>query len=494
MRSPPRPPDLTPISNAQIELGRQSMELAREQLGISREQFDFFRAQSLEELGFAREQAAQMLGLQERALAAGEQANAISGRVANAQVGLMDQARDFASRDRARWESTFVPLQDRFIADAEGFNTEARREMEAGRAVADVQRMAEAQRSNADARLASMGLDPSQFRSASIANMMGAQTAAAGALQANNARRGVEDKGRALRADAINLGMGLPAQATQAIGVSSGAGANASGAAAQGAGALTGGIGTAAGLSSGAANLRGGALGNMGALTGSPTQWASMGQGSMSMAGNMFNNAGSTMTQNFSNQMSRYNAQQQGMSNMLGLAAGAVGMFAEGGEVRGYTQGGGVEAEDPFALPTLERMSLSMDGYAKDDAKAISRDLGKAADRLRAPLTSGLQPRPSMRDRFKAGMDRFEAGMDRFERGRARMGEPVYDVEVQQILRPIAMAEGGRMQGAIPKRQARDTVPALLAEGEYVIPEDVVRAVGIEKLDKMVAKYHRPGA
>jgi len=489
MRSPPRPPDLTPISNAQIELGRQSMELAREQLGISREQFDFFRTQSLEELGFAREQAAQMLGLQTRALEAGERANAISGRVADAQIGLMDQARDFATRDRARWESTFVPLQDRFIAEAESFNTEGRREMEAGRAVADVQRMAEAQRVNADARLSSMGLDPSQFRSASIASMMGAQTAAAGALQANNARRGVEDKGRALRADAINLGMGLPAQATQAIGVSSGAGANASGAAGQAGGSMMSGIGTAAGLSSGAANLRSGALGQMGALTGSPTQWAQMGQGSMGMAGNMYNNAGATLTQGFSNAMSRYNAQQQGMGNMLGLAAGAVGMFAEGGEVRGYADGGEV---DPFALPELERMSMDTGAPMRGIGRTVSRDIGRAAEGLRTPM--GPKGKPSLRDRFRDGVDRFEAGMDRFEVGRARMGNPQYDVEVQQILRPIAMAEGGRMQGAIPKRQARDTVPALLAEGEYVIPEDVVRAVGIEKLDKMVAKYHRPGA
>jgi hypothetical protein len=453
------------------------MELAREQMGLSREQFDFFRRQSLDELGFAREQAGVMLGLQERALASGEAANAISGRVANAQIGLMDQARDFAGRDRARWESTFVPLQDRFIEDAESFNTEARREMEAGRAMADVQRQMEAQRTNADARLSSMGLDPSQFRSSSIANMMGAQAAAAGALQGNNARRAVEDKGRALRADAINLGMGLPAQATQAIGVSSGAGANASNAAAQGAGAMQSGMGMAAGLSSGAANLRSGALGQMGALTGSPMQWAQMGSGNMGQAGNMFNNAGSTMTQGYSNSMSRYNAQQNQMSGMMGLAGGIMGMFAGGGEVPSMDDMGMGIQRDVIDIPREDIREIG-----REAAVSARKGLSKSA---RAPE---LTTRPTLGQRIQSAGRRFSAGADRF-------GDmPQYDTDVQQILRPIAMAGGGRARGALPVKQVRDEIPAMLAEGEYVVPADVVRAVGIEKLDKMVAKYHREGS
>lgn len=476
MRSPPKPPDLTPISNAQIELGRQSVELAREQMGLSREQFAFFQRQSLEELGFAREQAAQMLGLQERALASGDRMNAIGERVANSQIGLMDQARDFASRDRARWERTFIPLQDRFIEDAESFNTEARREMEAGRAMVDVQRQAEAQRANADARLSSMGLDPSQFRSASIANMLGAQTAAAGALQGNNARRAVEDKGRALRADAINLGMGLPAQATQAIGVSSGAGSAAVGAAGAAGQQQLAGIGTAAGLSSGAANLRSGALGQMGALTGSPMQWAQMGSGNMGQAGNMFNNAGATLTQGYSNAMTRYNAQQQGMSNMLGMAGGLMGMFAGGGEVDIPAMG-------------LERDVIDL---PREDFSKLGMQASKSLRASTPKPTSGLKVQPTLRDRITSGIDRFNAGRDRVMGSMGAM--PEYDTSVQQILRPIALAGGGRARGALPVRQVRDEIPAMLAEGEYVVPADVVRAVGIEKLDKMVAKYHREGS
>lgn len=491
MRSPPKPPDLRPISDAQIELGRQSMELAREQLGLSREQFDFFRQQSLDELDFARQQAAQLLGLQERALQSSERMNQVGERVAQAQIGLMEQARDFADRDRERWEQTFIPLQDRFIADAEAYDSEARREQEAARALSEVQRQADAQRANAEARLASMGIDPSQFRSASIANMLGAQTAAAGAMQANNARRAVEDRGRALRADAINLGMGLPAQATQAIGVSSGAGSAAVGAAGAAAGSQLSGINTAAGLGSGAASLRQGALSSMGALTGSPMQWAQMGSGNMGMAGNLFNNAGSTLTQNFSNQMSRYNAQQQALQGMMSMGAGLVGMFAEGGPVKRLHAAEGMSPVDIEFSP-VQRLRPALSMGAEKEAFTAGIDDAFKADSKQMLDKSISAAKPSVLERIRGAADRFQSGVDKFNA--AAVAAPEWDTSVEQILRPVALAEGGRAVGALPVKQSRDTIPAMLAEGEYVIPADVVRAVGIEKLDKMVAKYHRPGA
>jgi hypothetical protein len=55
-------------------------------------------------------------------------------------------------------------------------------------------------------------------------------------------------------------------------------------------------------------------------------------------------------------------------------------------------------------------------------------------------------------------------------------------------------AEGGTARGALPVKQVRDKIPAYLTEGEYVLPADVVRSVGLEKLDKLVKKYHRPNA
>jgi hypothetical protein len=39
-----------------------------------------------------------------------------------------------------------------------------------------------------------------------------------------------------------------------------------------------------------------------------------------------------------------------------------------------------------------------------------------------------------------------------------------------------------------------DTVPAMVSEGEYVIPADVVKVKGTEFFDRLVEKYHTPAA
>ena len=39
-----------------------------------------------------------------------------------------------------------------------------------------------------------------------------------------------------------------------------------------------------------------------------------------------------------------------------------------------------------------------------------------------------------------------------------------------------------------------DNVPAVLSDGEYVIPADVVRKKGEEFFDKLIEKYHTPAA
>lgn len=62
-----------------------------------------------------------------------------------------------------------------------------------------------------------------------------------------------------------------------------------------------------------------------------------------------------------------------------------------------------------------------------------------------------------------------------------------------------ALADGGRVhEGAGPVRgpggPVDDKIPAMLSNGEYVIPADVVRAKGVEFFDKLKNKYHTPAA
>jgi hypothetical protein len=58
--------------------------------------------------------------------------------------------------------------------------------------------------------------------------------------------------------------------------------------------------------------------------------------------------------------------------------------------------------------------------------------------------------------------------------------------------RGLRMANGGEVDG--PGGPVDDKIPALLSDGEYVVPADVVRAKGVEFFDKLKQKHHTPAA
>ena len=480
---PPKAPDLTPITDAQLQIAKDSNELAREFLGMSREQFTWMQENAQEELALAREQADRLFEFQNRAFESDEEAKAFAREVGQKQIDAMNQQMDFAQRDRQRYESVFLPMQDKYIAEANAYDTPERREAEAARSMVDIQRQSEAARANADSRLRSMGLDPSQMRSASLLDTQNVAMAAQQATAGNMARQNVEDRGRAMRADAINVGAGLPAQALAGY-----AGAGASGAGAVGAGqagqqATLGAISGGAGLAGTALGFRSNALNNVAALTGSPMQWASMGGNMMGQASAGYGNAANTMSQGFQNQMSSWQAgqqqAQQGFQNIMSVASLAGGMMmAEGGEVK-------KSKAKPFAV---SKQAISTDRPAIDAEFSRVAPMGKM-DRMK----------PSMMDRVSSGM----GAMDSYDPGNVWDDMPINrPLLTQQQSYPrveydMNYAEGGgvrRARGAMPVRQSRDVLPAFLAEGEFVVPADVVRAKGLEFFDKLVQKHHRENA
>lgn len=58
--------------------------------------------------------------------------------------------------------------------------------------------------------------------------------------------------------------------------------------------------------------------------------------------------------------------------------------------------------------------------------------------------------------------------------------------------RGLHMAEGGEVEG--PGGPVDDRIPAMLSDGEYVVPADVVKAKGVEFFDKLRERYHTPAA
>jgi hypothetical protein len=487
---PPKAPDLSPISDAQIQIAKESNELAREYLGLSREQYAWMQENAQEELALARQQADYLMQYQDKVFASEQEARDFAKEVGQLQMDATRQQMEYAQRDRQRYESVFLPMQDRYIQEANEYDTPARREQEAARAMVDIQRQADAARTNADQRLRSMGVDPSQMRSASLLQTQGIAMAAQQAMAGNAARQQVEDKGRAMRADALNVGAGLPAQslAGYAGAGSSGAGAIGAGQAAQQ--ATLGAVSAGAGLAGTALGFRSNALNNVAALTGSPMQWAGMGGNMMGQASSGYGNAANTMSQNFQNQMSSWQAgqqqAQQNFSNIMSVASMAGGMMmAEGGLA---TRRSPIYAAEGIGPVERERIPV------------IREPINAEFERVR-PMAIDTPAGPSMADRVANGL--ASAGAN--DPGNVWADQPYRPspMMVQQTQPQVEYdmsgyyAEGGgvqRARGALPVRQSRDVLPAFLAEGEYVVPADVVRAVGLEKLDKMVQKYHRENA
>ena len=141
---------------------------------------------------------------------------------------MKDQAaitNQWATEDRARFQGTFVPLQDQFIQEAQDFASPARKAMEADAAAADVTLATNQQMAADNRRLTAMGIDPRSGRSRDINRRAATDAGLAVAGARNVARRTVDDQGRSLRMEAINLGQGLGVNPATSMGLSNNAAA-----------------------------------------------------------------------------------------------------------------------------------------------------------------------------------------------------------------------------------------------------------------------------
>lgn len=198
------------------------------------------------------------------------------------QTSISKEQWENAKKDRARYEEKFQPLEDNLIQEFRDYDSPERRALESGRAQAGVQQAFDAQRRNAEKRLEGYGIDPSETRGQAIDAEARINAAAQMAGQGNQARKQVEQTGRALRADAINIGKGLPSQVAQSYGQAIQAGnsamGNQTGAVASGANTM----GTGSQFLSGAGGMNAqtmGGINNMysGQLTGFNAQGTPMG-------------------------------------------------------------------------------------------------------------------------------------------------------------------------------------------------------------------------
>lgn len=254
-------------------------------------------------------------------------------KVVNSYLSDMDESSAAAAEDRAFYKSNFQPLEADLAKEATNYDTVERRQKEMGAAQASVAQQFDAQRDNAQKELEAYGIDPSSTRYAALDTGMRTAQAAAQAGAGTAASNRVEDTGRALRSEAINVGRGYPGQIAQSYSTASQAG-------------------------SGAAGTTGQATQIGGTTMGTAPQYMGLGNQAVGQWGNTLNMA-------YSNQLDRWKANQSASSG-LGSVLGLVGGIA--GKAFGLADGGAVpDPQEVGAIP--DGMSPS-GGAAVDDVPA----------------------------------------------------------------------------------------------------------------------------
>lgn len=228
--------------------------------------------------------------------------DALTKRVTEQQLATQDQANAWAKEDRDRYKSVFQPMEDQYVKDAQNWDSAERQDKLASEAKADVMSSAAQQRGASQRSMAAMGVSPTSGRFAGVDRAGEMQTGLAAAGAQNTARNQVRSQGMAMRADALNIGKGLPSQAAGAAGL---------------------------GLTAGSSALNG----NLAANASWGQNNSIMGQGfSGAQAG--YGQQANILNQQYQGQLSAWSAQQQanasgtaGLWSGIGTAAG-MGMMA----------------------------------------------------------------------------------------------------------------------------------------------------------------------
>lgn len=172
-----------------------------------------------------------------------ERAATEASQVTQANLDNMRQQTELSKEYADYNRSTFRPLEQRLVQEAQDYNTAERRQAAADGAVADVNQAIAQQREARMADLASFGIAPDSARSQSAMASGGINASKAVASAAKGARDKVEATGRAMMADAALMGRNLPSAQATAVQTATGAGAGAVGASQAGLGAVQSGAG-----------------------------------------------------------------------------------------------------------------------------------------------------------------------------------------------------------------------------------------------------------
>jgi hypothetical protein len=153
-----------------------------------------------------------------------EAAAAIAMDVANQQLAS-SKLNDEISQDYWNYQKdTYRPLEQDIVADAQAYDTPAKREAAASEAVADVGMQVGLAKQAQTRQQQRMGVNPSSGKSVALDSQMSMAEALGKAGAANKARDTVEMQGYARKMDAANLGRNLASNQATSAGVALNAG------------------------------------------------------------------------------------------------------------------------------------------------------------------------------------------------------------------------------------------------------------------------------
>lgn len=177
-------PDYGPLADASAEAAETMAGLGREQLAFNREQFNTYSPALLQLAESQNAAAAQQL----------------------------QQGADYYDYN----VSTFRPLEQGLVRDAQNFNTQAYRNQLADQAAADAGRAFGLSREASERAMRSMGVNPNSGAGQAMGQQDRLTQAAQRAGLMNNTRQQAEQMAWARQMDAAGLGRGLPGASTAA--------------------------------------------------------------------------------------------------------------------------------------------------------------------------------------------------------------------------------------------------------------------------------------
>ncbi len=368
----------------------------------------------------------------------------------NIQRANAARADEYADYER----ETFRPVEKRLVKDAEEYSTEGKREALATQAAADVNTAFTNTRAQEGRSLSRMGVNPNSGRFAALNNQLSLGQAATAAGAMTQTRTDAEQLGFARRMDAAGLGRNLAGNASTAYGVSLNAGE----------GARTNAMA--------AGNQMGQGYGAAGQAYGG--------------AASSYGQAGNIYGQEFQGRMQGYQAQQQAQGAMWQGIGSAVGVGA-GLAMRSSKDDktNKAEVKKGSALKGLRKLDVEQWDYKKG-VEDEGRHVGAYAEDFKREFGVGNGKNINVVDALGVTMKSIQDLADKVDRigGKAT---------------PVKRANGGgihRGKGPVrgPGGPVDDKIPAMLSNGEYVLPADTTAKVGKAKLDKLVKETHTPAA